>query len=667
MNIQLTISLLASDRMETLGKCLESIGPLLRELNSELIIVTTGKDPAVTELARQYTSHIVPFTWCNDFSKARNTGLKRAGGEWFLYLDDDEWFEDTSEIIQFFKSGEYKKYRSATYKQRNYRDWSGKVYTDSDVGRMCRLTPETEFIYPIHENLCPFPEPEKRLKSYVHHYGYVGKEVQKSERNLPLLLKRLEEEPTAQTCMQLVQEYRNRYENETALKYCRQGLKLAEKEKRIHTYELWLQVHLPMLCADLGNMEEALREGERMLRSPRVLEVGEAHLHAILAEVCWNLKEYKKGLRHSCAFHKTMLYLENHPEKAERQVGGTITFDTAKERTMTAYVAGLLFAAALDDTERIKEILTWFPWEDEGEVRTQYGNLESWKWGHPEHSEAILEGYYRLDTDNGYVNLQKALYAEEKHMDDARTEEYFKVCAENCPEDYMYQLVELAERSGFSLSPLLERITIEAWDACTVTLTERTAHAAMPGRLQRLVLLTTEYPLCGGRLKQHFLEKQLSDGSCETGRFMELLQDYCKVVCMEAEELYREEIIANPDFYALPSQVKFALYIGQVLDNFEKKCYVESVPLLKKAVRAYPQMSVAVGRLSEYLEEKMKEPQQPASEEFAVLGRQVKQMLLGLMENGQWPEAYSVAEQLTALLPEDLEVLKLKQEIMGHL
>ncbi len=666
MNIQLTISLLASDRMETLGKCLESIAPLLRELNSELIIVATGKDPAVTELARQYTSHIVPFTWCNDFSKARNTGLKKASGEWFLYLDDDEWFEDTSEIIQFFKSGEYKKYRSATYKQRNYRDWSGKVYTDSDVGRMCRLTPETEFIYPIHENLCPFPEPEKRLKSYVHHYGYVGKEVQKSERNLPLLLQRMEDEPTAQTCMQLVQEYRNRNENETALKYCRQGLKLAEKEKRIHTYELWLQAHLPMLYADLGNMEEALREGERLLRSPRVLEVGEAHLHAILAEVCWNLKEHKKGLRHSCEFHKTMMYLEQHPEKAERQVGGTITFDTAKERTMTAYVAGLLFAAALDETERIKEILTWFPWEDEGEVRTQYGNLESWKWGHPEHKETILEGYYRLDTDNGYVNLQKAFYAEEKHMD-AKTEEYFRISAGNCPENYMYQLVELAERNGFSLSPLLERITIEAWDECAVALTERTAVGDMPGRLQRLAPLTAEYPLCGGRLERHFLEKQLADGSRETEELMALLREYCKVVCTEAEELYREEVIANPEYYALPYQVRFALFMGQVLDNFERKNYVESIPLLKRAVCVYPQMSVVIGRLTEYLEEKIKEPQQPVSDEFAILGRQVKQMLLGLMENGQWPEAYGVAEQLTALLPNDLEVLKLKQEIMGHL
>ena len=53
---------------------------------------------------RKYTEKIVPFTWCNDFSKARNAGLEQATGKWFLYIDDDEWFEDPSEIISFFKS-----------------------------------------------------------------------------------------------------------------------------------------------------------------------------------------------------------------------------------------------------------------------------------------------------------------------------------------------------------------------------------------------------------------------------------------------------------------------------------------------------------------------------------------------------------------------------------
>lgn len=666
MNIQLTISLLASDRMETLGKCLDSITPLLSELSSELIIVFTGKDPAVTELAGRYTSHIIPFTWCNDFSKARNAGLKEAKGEWFLYLDDDEWFEDTSEIIRFFKSGECNRYQSATYIQRNYRDFSGKVFTDSHVGRMCRLTPETKFIYPIHENLDPVFDPQKRLLSFVHHYGYVGKEVTKSERNLPLLLKRMEDDPSAQTCMQITQEYRNRDELEDALRYCRQGLKLAEKESRIHNYELWLQVHLVIILASLNRMEEALKEGERVLLSPRTLEVGEAHLHAILAEVCWELKEYKKGLMHSQKFHRKMRYLQKHPDKAMRQVGGTITFDSAKERTMTAYVAGLLFAAALDETDQIKEILTWFPWEDEGEVRTQYGNLESWKWGHPEHRETILEGYYHLETENAYVNLQKALYAEMKHMT-AKAEEFFRICAENCPSEYMYQLVELAERNGFSLSPLLKRTSIEAWDECAKALTEYTADEKIKERLERLWPLMSEYPICAGRLKQHFLEKLLAGGFRETEELLEYLRQYCESVRIEADILYKEEILSDPEYYGLPYQCRFALIMERMLEGLENKKYAECIPLLKKGIRAYPQMSVIVGRLSEYLEEKMKEPMQPVSEEFNTLGRQVKQLLLSLMEQGQWQEAYGVAEQLTALLPGDPEVVKLKQEIIKHI
>lgn len=192
MNIQLSISMLVSDRMETLGKCLASLKPLLMELDSELIVVFTGKNKETLELVQQYTPQLIPFTWCDDFSKARNAGLKEAKGEWFLYLDDDEWFEDTSEIIQFFKSGEYRRYQSAFYVARNYLDFEGKRFSDGDVGRMCRLTPETEFIFPIHENLIPFSEPCKKLTAFVHHFGYATKETferkdTKTSRNFPPL------------------------------------------------------------------------------------------------------------------------------------------------------------------------------------------------------------------------------------------------------------------------------------------------------------------------------------------------------------------------------------------------------------------------------------------------------------------------------------------------
>ncbi len=420
MKLQLTVSLLVSDRMDTLKKCLDSVSPLLRALNSELIIVFTGKDSAVLETARQYTSHIIPFTWCDDFAKARNAGLEQANGEWFLYLDDDEWFEDVSEIIQFFQSGEYLDYESATYIVRNYIDMEGKNYNDARLGRICRLTPDTAFVFPIHESLCPFNEPVKNFRSFVHHYAYARAGTQSDitarfKRNVPLLLKLYEQEPTVHNCMQLAQEYRYIDDEATAIQYCREGLKLATGEDRVYPSELWMQVHLPVMLSAIGKQKEALEEGERILQSPRLLEVGQAHLHSVLATICLDLNEYKKGLSHVLRLRRTMEYLEKHLEKASQQTGVSISYTTATEHAVPAYIAGLVFSLEAHDAKQFCKILSWLPWEDETLIQSYYDSLEQVKMRYPEQKELILKGYFYLQTDNAYVSLQKALYAEERH------------------------------------------------------------------------------------------------------------------------------------------------------------------------------------------------------------------------------------------------------------
>ena len=118
----LSISLLTSHRKDTIRKCLDSITHLRQTVPSELIIVDTGCDEEMRSIIEEYTDHIVKFTWCDDFAKARNSGLKEAIGEWYMYLDDDEWFEDTKELENFFLNGHYKKLQACFYIQRNYTD-----------------------------------------------------------------------------------------------------------------------------------------------------------------------------------------------------------------------------------------------------------------------------------------------------------------------------------------------------------------------------------------------------------------------------------------------------------------------------------------------------------------------------------------------------------------
>ena len=186
----------------------------------------------------------------------------------------------------------------------------------------------------------------------------------------------------------------------------------------------------------------------------------------------------------------------------------------------------------------------------------------------------------------------------------------------------------------------------------------------MPDFLAGIQTGMAEYPIYAERLEQRFLEKQLLRGGLDVSRILGLLRRYSDSTLAEAELLYNKEILQDPEHYALPFQYKFAFIIRKVLENLENKAYAGCIPLLKKALQIYPDMTVVVKKLTGYLEEEMSASGPAVSEEFTALGRQVKQVLYGLMENKQWQEAYGVADQLAALLPDDLEVLRLKQEIL---
>jgi len=211
--VVLSIALLASNRKDTITKCLDSLEPIREQIPSELIILDTGCDEDLHLLLEERADIVENFTWCSDFSKARNECLKYAGGEWFLYLDDDEWFVDTEELIDFFRSGDYRDYGSASYIQRNFLDMEATQYTDTWVARMIRLEEDTHFESKIHEYLTPTRGEHKKLRSMVYHFGYVypdeAAKLAHFERNRVLLEEMIREEPQKiRWKLQLVQEYR---------------------------------------------------------------------------------------------------------------------------------------------------------------------------------------------------------------------------------------------------------------------------------------------------------------------------------------------------------------------------------------------------------------------------------------------------------------------------
>ena len=226
---QLTISLLISDRMDTIPRCLDSLSSIMEAIPSELILIDTSKNPQVHQLLLEYTDLVYEFEWCNDFAKARNEGLKRATGEWFMFLDDDEWFINATPLIKFFQSGEYRQYGYAKYQVRNFKDAEFIYYDDCRLARVFKIEGDSHFESKIHEHFEPVRGMCKNLEALVCHSGYAYKSIEERrkhfERNRTLLLDMIKKEPNKiYWWLQLAQEYSYAGEYEELISFCKMCL-----------------------------------------------------------------------------------------------------------------------------------------------------------------------------------------------------------------------------------------------------------------------------------------------------------------------------------------------------------------------------------------------------------------------------------------------------------
>lgn len=197
-----TISMLISNRIDTVEKCFESFRPLLEQIPSEFIAVDTvgdEKSDGSIDVARKYADKIVHFEWRDDFAAARNAGLKEARGKWLIYLDDDEWFDDVGPLIDFFSKPElYENYDRVSMVEHSYISASQIEYGSCSFSRISVLTPGAKFVNPVHELLEGIVyRNEYDLKdTFVHHVGYIGKLIdKKGKRNRKIMDNELEKHP----------------------------------------------------------------------------------------------------------------------------------------------------------------------------------------------------------------------------------------------------------------------------------------------------------------------------------------------------------------------------------------------------------------------------------------------------------------------------------------
>lgn len=663
MNIKLSISLLASDKPAALGRCLDSLAPLLMQIPSELIIVHTGTDPKVHELASRYTDQVIPFVWCGDFSAARNIGLQAAEGEWFLYIDDDEWFEDTSEICDFFQSGEFRKYGMACYRQRNYADWSGTRYTDFYAMRMMRMTPGIHFQNPIHEEPTPLTEPCKYFDAYVHHYGYVQKPgCSKASRNLMILKKDMAKRPGyAKNYIQLVSEYGSEENWEKAEACCREGLELYRSRKVPADSGLnWLQSELVELLYIREKYYEAEQDALLILGSGLACELTAADIYATLVlsgDACHNSE---KTLRYGLKFEKALQVLEKNPQLWTRQNYGSLSTDKIKNPKRLCRLRAACLEAALGQGSQTHAafFLSQLPWDNEALMERVYPDLDRLDRCYAQFSVLLK----KQDSGSFYEIFHKAVHT--KNNPEERKQVFIRCITESSSDYLKQQAVKGLVSSGMELNGIAGLLDLDTWQRYLAGIVKGLSDPEAQEAWKSQDTLEKEYLCYRAILKKELLGRALAQGYYAGEKFLQALSEYAGSTLLFYKAQYREELFQKENLKLLPQPCRFALLVSEAVEKMGHKAYPEAAGLLCAALPLDTEMTGVIGEFGRQITGKIKNPAQGAGEEFLALAGQMKAALGDMLQKGQHQEALPVIKQLSALLPGDLDLLRFRQKLL---
>lgn len=98
--VSISAIVITKNEERVIGRCLRSLA-----FCNEIIVVDSGSSDRTPEIAREAGAIVVVEDWRGPATQ-RNRGLSRAGGEWRLLLDADEWVSDAlrDEIVEITRS-----------------------------------------------------------------------------------------------------------------------------------------------------------------------------------------------------------------------------------------------------------------------------------------------------------------------------------------------------------------------------------------------------------------------------------------------------------------------------------------------------------------------------------------------------------------------------------
>lgn len=665
----LTISLLISNRPDTIPRCLDSLRPIMEAIPSELILIDTSKSEEIHNMLLEYTDQVYEFEWCQDFAKARNEGVRRAKGKWFLYLDDDEWFAEYEELIKFFKSGKYKKYGSANIKVRNFSNPEYTKYTDGWVTRLFYLDGETRFEGKVHEYIYHLYGKQIFLDVIANHSGYIyvteEKLRQHFDRNAKILLEIIKEEPDVLRWQaQMVQEYQTVDEWDAIVDFCDEQLKKRSKIKNFMDRNHFCTLYAGIIegLYHTGRYEESLAMCETAMKDERSTELLKALIYLRKAENYAALEKWTEALKEVEKYLECYHVFDPNEPAIQSQMG-TLLVQMTFERYYLTKAYHILTDALTKGREINKDFNRYIGYlaQEEKMCKIICTDVQEWEEKDEEIFLKLANACAQVKSDFWYICYCKAVVSDlNERKGDVETAIGALVGGLSNIFYLPERVYEIIDKYKIKIGKLWDIISVVEWknqitqfvNSCSDELIDkvynylRDSYEAEDWRVLSIEAAFVEKQVIAGP-KQDILE------------YYELIKNYATVKLM----LYQATCIESEE---IPAEIYAADKILQFTEC-DTKDKVYALRQLKEAVELYPVLAGGLGEFLHRYAELENKRLQNQNNEMEVLRTQVLMQVRGLLENGQIEAALPILGQLKQMFPGDAEIQQLLIDVQGKL
>lgn len=681
----LTIGMMVKNEEKHLAECLSSLDSIREEIDSELVIVDTGSDDNTVEIAKEYTDKVYFHEWNDNFSEMRNIVISYAKGDWFFTLDGDEVVSNPETVIDFFKSGKYKKYKTGFITQKNYTNLKENRFSKILQPRLFE-TQDFHYKGAVH-NQPQYKRPIYELETVLDHYGYVSSDEdlieRKFKRTSNILKKELEKDPTnVYYWFQLSKSYNMHKDQEDALDAIEEAYKVAQE----NDLDLSIRMYILIQLAKMYLINNRYKMAEKIAENALDIKDGYVDLYYYLARAQLMQGKKEDALDN---FKKYIKLIDNYDQTNSK-------IDTSvDDETMGNYNIAYRFIIALAadlEVETDYAIKAAFKIDVNSQLEHAIHPFISICLNNKKYQE--LKNFYfeQLDTDNlknKFTNilekLKSNLTIEEKKkvnslfigLEDNREYSLLNTIRNNIYNNNFEIKIEDLEKINYNIYPdfygdiiyYLFKLNTDAVYKILTSIREENLNRFIKylnkkyDDLFEQIEKFINFEIVG--LAKARVNKSLSrylmafDNEIEENN-KKIIDNYLDSGFKYIEALYNKEIIDKELIYELKSEEEaFLLYMYKAFEVKEDnlKSYVQ---YLHKAIDIYPLMKKVV----ETLMLEVKKEQDKIAKELENKKNNFKERIEALINQGEIEESKKLIEKYEQNFERDADIYSMKSVIL---